>query len=318
MSSPEALRIVYMGTPDFAVAPLERLVGRGFRIAGVVTVPDKPAGRGLQLQQSAVKRYALEHLPGVPLLQPERMKDPDFLEAFAALRPDVAVVVAFRMLPEAVWSLPRLGTFNLHASLLPQYRGAAPINWAVMNGERQSGVTTFLLDHQIDTGAVLLQRAVDIAADETAGSLHDRLMEVGAGLVVETVEGLADGTLTPRPQPSADVPRPAPKLFKEDMRLDFTRPMAEVYNKIRGLSPYPAAWCEWEGGVSLKIFAAHPVADASPAEAGAVRSDGKSHLRIRCADGWIEIDRLQPAGKRPMAAAEFLRGYRPVESSSNR
>lgn len=321
------LRIVYMGTPDFAVEPLRRLVEGGYRIVGVVTVPDKPAGRGLKVHQSAVKSYAAEALPEVPLLQPVKLKDPAFVEAFRALEADLAIVVAFRMLPEVIWGMPRLGTFNLHASLLPQYRGAAPINWAVINGETKTGVTTFLLNHEIDCGAVLMQREVPIAEQDTAGVVHDALMEVGAALVLETVEALASGAVKPMVQPecSADGLKPAPKIFKEDCRLTAADrswrdyPVRELYNKVRGLSPYPGAWCDFRG-TTLKVLAAHyelypsaqdgtTTAETAVAD-DAFESDGRSWLRVACADGWLYIDQLQAAGKRAMPTADFLRGYR--------
>ncbi|MDE5944495.1 MAG: methionyl-tRNA formyltransferase [Rikenella sp.] len=323
------LRIVYMGTPDFAVEPLRRLVEGGYRIVGVVTVPDKPAGRGLKLQVSAVKAYAEQVLPQVPLLQPAKLKDPAFVAALQDLRADLAIVVAFRMLPEVIWGMPRLGTFNLHASLLPQYRGAAPINWAVMNGESKTGVTTFLLNHEIDMGAILMQRELPIGEDDTAGTVHDGLMELGAGLVVETVDGLAAGTILPSAQPQvpASELRSAPKIFKEDCRLvaegrrwgDYS--IRDLYNKVRGLSPYPGAWCDFPGNggdgvarTTAKILAVHiePFApgEARMLERSDFESDGKRWLRVQCADGWLYVDRLQVAGKRAMEVEEFLRGYR--------
>lgn len=322
------MRIVYMGTPDFAVEPLRRLVEGGYRIVGVVTVPDKPAGRGMKVQESAVKRYAAEALPGVSLLQPAKLKDPAFVAAFEALRADLAVVVAFRMLPEVIWGMPKLGTFNLHASLLPQYRGAAPINWAVINGERRTGATTFLLNHEIDAGAILMQRELPISDTDTAGTVHDGLMELGAGLVVETVEGLATGRLVPVVQPalSAEDLKPAPKIFKEDCRLvaegmrwgDYST--RSLYDKVRGLSPYPGAWCDFPGNggegaarTTAKILAAHIEPFAEGDRAAAIddfESDGKRWLRVACADGWLCVDRLQVAGKRAMEVEEFLRGYR--------
>lgn len=323
------LRIVYMGTPDFAVEPLRRLVEGGYRIAGVVTVPDKPAGRGLKVQESAVKRYATEALSGVPLLQPVKLKDPEFVAAFEALRADLAIVVAFRMLPEVIWAAPKFGTFNLHASLLPQYRGAAPINWAVMNGERRTGVTTFLLNREIDAGAILMQREWPIVDTDTAGTVHDGLMELGAGLVVETVEGLAAGRLAPVAQsnvPAEDL-KPAPKIFKEDCRLvaegkrwgDY--PARSLYDKVRGLSPYPGAWCDFPGNggdgaarTTAKILAAHielfAPGETETVEGDDFQTDGKRWLRVACADGWLYVDRLQAAGKRAMEVEEFLRGYR--------
>lgn len=316
------LRIVYMGTPDFAVEPLRRLVEGGYKIVGVVTVPDKPAGRGLKVQQSAVKRYAETALPGVPVLQPVKLKDPEFVASFEALRADLAIVVAFRMLPEIIWAAPKYGTFNLHASLLPQYRGAAPINWAVINGEQKTGVTTFLLNHEIDCGSVLMQKELPITETDTAGTVHDGLMEIGAQLVVETVDAMAVGTVRPVIQP--DIPatelKPAPKIFKEDCRLvsvdkgwcDY--PVRKLYNKVRGLSPYPGAWCDFPGAVptTAKILAAHfeLFGTAGRSDKQGFDTDGKHWLRVACSDGWLYIDRLQLAGKRAMETEEFLRGYR--------
>lgn len=319
------LRIVYMGTPDFAVEPLRRLVEGGYRIVGVITVPDKPAGRGLKVQQSAVKQYALSALPDVPVLQPVKLKDPEFVEAFRALEADLAVVVAFRMLPEIIWAMPRLGTFNLHASLLPQYRGAAPLNWAVMNGEAKTGVTTFLLNHEIDCGSILMQRELPISETDTAGTVHDSLMEIGAELVVETVDALAAGTIMPSAQPpvSDGMQKPAPKIFKEDCRLvaegkswkDY--PVRKLYNKVRGLSPYPGAWCDFPGAAgseatTAKILGAHYELFGVSGQSvkSDFESDGKHWLRMACADGWLYVDRLQLAGKRAMDIEEFLRGYR--------
>ncbi len=323
------LRIVYMGTPDFAVEPLRRLVEGGYNVVGVVTVPDKPAGRGLRMQESAVKRYASTALPGVPLLQPVKLKDPEFVASFEALCADLAIVVAFRMLPEIIWGMPEYGTFNLHASLLPQYRGAAPINWAVINGERRTGVTTFLLNREIDAGAILMQRELPISDTDTAGTVHDGLMMLGAGLVVETVEGLAAGTVKSFAQLSGDegMLKPAPKIFKEDGRLvagDKTwgdYPVRELYNKVRGLSPYPGAWCDFPGNggsaapwTTAKILAAHIEPFTSDQRTQAMgagfETDGRRWLRVACADGWLYVDRLQVAGKRAMEVEEFLRGYR--------
>lgn len=317
------LRIVYMGTPDFAVEPLRRLVEGGYKVVGVVTMPDKPSGRGLKVHASAVKEYAVASLPDVPVLQPVKLRDPEFVEAFRALEADLAVVVAFRMLPEIIWAAPKYGTFNLHASLLPQYRGAAPINWAVMNGETKTGVTTFLLNHQIDCGSILMQRELPIGEADTAGTVHDGLMEIGAALTVETVDAIAAGRVTPLAQPSAggELLKPAPKIFKEDCRLvaadknweDY--PVLDLYNKVRGLSPYPGAWCDFPGAVptTAKILAAHyELFDASSSEPvkSDFETDGKHWLRVACSDGWLYVDRLQLAGKRAMEIEEFLRGYR--------
>ncbi len=310
------LRIIYMGTPAFAVAPLQRLVEAGCNIVAVVTVPDKPSGRGLHVQKSAVKLYAEEK--GLPVLQPEKLSTPEFAETFNALHPDVAVVVAFRMLPEAIWSAPKLGTFNLHASLLPQYRGAAPINWAVINGETRTGVTTFFLDRQIDTGAIIAQRTVDILPQDDAGSLHDKLMAPGAGLVLDTVKLIAGGNAAPTAQTTSGALKPAPKIFKEDTLIDWRGNGNGIRNKIRGLSPYPAATGVMapENGdeVPVKIFASHFEAAGHHYAPGTILSDGKTFLKAACADGFVFIDNLQPAGKKRLAAAEFLRGFRNIAS----
>lgn len=310
----KSLRIVYMGTPDFAVEPLRLLVEGGYNVVGVVTVPDKPAGRGLKVQQSAVKRYITEELQDrIPVYQPEKLKDPTWVREFQEIiKPDLAVVVAFRMLPEVIWAWPRLGTFNLHASLLPQYRGAAPINWAVINGETRTGVTTFFLDHQIDCGGIIQQRTVEIAESDTAGDVHDKLMETGARLVLETVGAIASGSVQPVSQPceAETTLKPAPKLFKEDGRLDFTQDVHKVYNRIRGLAPYPGAWCEFRD-TTLKILQAHYNSETVSADKiGAFESDGKTYLRVGCRGGWVWFDRIQMAGKKAMDTPELLRGYR--------
>ena len=312
----ESLRIVYMGTPDFAVETLDRLVSGGYNVVGVVTMPDKPVGRHqTTLQASPVKRYALEH--GLPLLQPERLRDEAFLQALADMRPDLGVVVAFRMLPEVVWAMPRLGTFNLHAALLPQYRGAAPINWAIINGDTETGVTTFFLDHDIDTGRVIHRRSVPIADTDTAEDVHDRLMHLGADLVCATIDDIIADRVTPIPQDqlTTDGPlRPAPKLFKANSRITWTDGTKRCYDFIRGLSPYPAAWTTLvdEGGkaVVMKIYVAHK--DFSPvteAPGTVLVADGE--MRIVLADGTLVIDSLQMAGKKRMATADFLRGFHP-------
>lgn len=312
----ESLRIVYMGTPDFAVETLDRLVSGGYNVVGVVTMPDKPVGRHqTTLQASPVKRYALEH--GLPLLQPERLRDEAFLQALADMRPDLGVVVAFRMLPEVVWAMPRLGTFNLHAALLPQYRGAAPINWAIINGDTETGVTTFFLDHDIDTGRVIHRRSVPIADTDTAEDVHDRLMHLGADLVCATIDDIIADRVTPIPQDqlTTDGPlRPAPKLFKDNCRITWTDGTKRCYDFIRGLSPYPAAWTTLvdEGGkaVVMKIYVAHK--DFSPvteAPGTVLVADGE--MRIVLADGTLVIDSLQMAGKKRMATADFLRGFHP-------
>ena len=310
------LRIVYMGTPDFAVAPLRRLVEEGYNIVGVVTMPDKPAGRGLHMQASAVKRYAVE--AGLPVYQPEKLKDPQFVETLRSLAPDLGIVIAFRMLPEIVWAMPRLGTFNLHASLLPQYRGAAPINWAIINGEKESGVTTFLLNHEIDKGAILCQQRVAIDEDDDAGMLHDKLMNAGTDLVIETIERIASGAIAPVDQQAIEpqVVRDAPKIFKETCRIDWSASCDTVRNLVRGLSPYPAAWSELhkEGAspIGVKIFRVHAEtcpADRLPAP-GTFVTDGRTFMKVACADGYLFLDELQLAGKKRMAVADLLRGFK--------
>ena len=310
-------RIVYMGTPEFAVKPLDTLVQAGYKVVGVVTVADKPAGRGLKLGESAVKQYAVAHC--IPVLQPVRLKDPEFLEALRAWKADLFVVVAFRMLPEEVWTMPKLGTFNLHAALLPQYRGAAPINWAVINGEKMTGVTTFMIDKDIDTGGIILRQECRIRPDETAGELHDELMELGSDLVLQTVEGLIQRNVELRVQRSfiqgSEELRPAPKLTRETCRIDWSRQTDEIYNLIRGLSPYPAAFAELchsersEESLSLKIYRTEKRPDLHAAP-GTILSDGKSWLAIATADGALELTEVQLAGKKRMEAADFLRGFR--------
>ncbi len=304
------LRIVYMGTPDFAVAPLRALVEGGYNVVAVVTTPDKPSGRGLKVNESAVKRYAVE--VGLPIYQPVKLRNEEFVEAFRALDADLGIVIAFRMLPEIIWAAPRLGTFNLHASLLPQYRGAAPINRAIMNGESETGVTTFLLNPQIDEGAVLGQVKVEIEPSDNVGTLHDKLMNVGVDLVLETVEKIAEGNVTPIEQSEMfdGELKPAPKIFKEDCHIDFSLGGEQIINLIRGLSPYPAAWANLSEGLSAKIFDARFVAQKTDAECGTILSDGKKYLHVACADGVIEIEQLQLSGKKRMTAEELLRGFR--------
>ncbi|MEL6674269.1 MAG: methionyl-tRNA formyltransferase [Bacteroidota bacterium] len=300
------MRIVFMGTPEFAVPSLDRLFQAGYEIAAVVTVPDKPAGRGKKLRPSAVKAYALEK--ELPLLQPVKLRDPAFIEALQATQADVFVVVAFRMLPKVVWDIPGSGTFNLHSSLLPDYRGAAPINWVVINGETQSGVTTFLIDEQIDTGNLLLQEAVEVPQDWTAGQLHDLLMEKGADLVLATVQGLEENRLSPRPQDDELSQHKAPKIFKEDCEIDWNQSAASRYNLIRGLSPYPTAWTKL-GEDSMKVFlAARATLAAKPPAGSCLIEDGRWY--VACADGWIELLEIQLAGKKRMKVADFLRGYK--------
>ena len=301
------MKIVYFGTPDFAVESLDAILHSSHEVAAVVTVPDRPAGRGQKVVFSAVKQYALDH--SLPLLQPEKLRDEAFLAALQALQADCFVVVAFRMLPEAVWNMPRYGTFNLHASLLPRYRGAAPINWAVINGEKETGVTTFLLNHHIDEGAILLQERTPITPDDNAGTLHDRLAAMGRTLVVRTLDGLADGSLVPRPQQGD--PCPAPKIFKDDCRIDFRRSGRQVVDFIRGLAPYPAATMTLVSPkgekTPFKIFDAR-FQEAPATMENTLFCDGKKVLKIGVADGFVEILSLQMAGKKKNSIEEFLRG----------
>lgn len=319
MTTGKDLRIVFMGTPDFAVASLKKLIEEGYNIVGVITAPDRPAGRGKHLAQSAVKKYALEQQ--LNILQPEKLKNPEFLAELKALKADLQIVVAFRMLPEVVWAMPRLGTFNLHGSLLPQYRGAAPLNWAVMNGETKTGVTTFLLDHEIDTGKILFKKEIDIWENDTVGSIHDSLMKIGAGLVVETVEALATGQYKPIPQEELAAEteiKHAPKIFKEDCKIDWTKDLETVRNQIRGLSPYPAAWTTLVNKTSGKqtqakvFFALH--ADGKSNVPGTIESDGKNYIKVACGNGWLQITDLQLAGKKRLKTNEFLRGFQQIDA----
>ena len=301
------MRVVFLGTPDFAVASLDAIVHSEHDVVGVVTVPDRQAGRGQKVVYSPVKQYALDH--GLPLLQPEKLRDPEFLDSLAALGADIFVVVAFRMLPEAVWNMPPKGTFNLHASLLPAYRGAAPINWAIIRGEQRTGVTTFMLNHRIDEGNILLQAETPIAAEDNAGTLHDRLAEMGRGLVVATLDGLAAGTLAPTPQEGAATT--APKIFKEDTRIDFRQEGRRVVDFVRGLSPYPAATLTLRSPEGEEVpFKIYDVAFA-PSVAGTpcrLESDGKTYIKIAANDGMVSILSLQMSGKRKNSVEEFLRG----------
>lgn len=309
MPSFKDLRIVFFGTPDFAVASLDALVKAGANVVAVVTAPDKPAGRGMQLQAPAVKQYALEH--HLPVLQPEKLKNPEFIEQLRALQADMHIVVAFRMLPELVWNMPPLGTINVHASLLPQYRGAAPINWALINGETETGVTTFKLKHEIDTGNILLQAKVPILPEDNIGSLYAKLMQEGGKLLVTTVQGFADGTLKELPQ--SDVKeselKHAPKIFKEHTLIDWNKSVVAVHNLIRGLSPIPAAYTSLQGK-TLKIYQSHYELASHGKEPGSYDTDGKTYLRFAAPEGWLYADELQLEGKKRMATAEFLRGFR--------
>ena len=314
----EDLRIVFFGTPDFAVESLSRLVDGGYNVAAVVTMPDKPAGRGRQLQQSDVKRYAVEH--DLPVLQPVSLKDEAFIEELRSFNAQLFIVIAFRMLPEAVWQMPPLGTFNLHASLLPRYRGAAPINWAVMNGDTETGVTTFFLKHEIDTGDVIQQRSCPIGRKDNVEVVHDRLMVMGADMVLETVDAIIAGTVKPIPQEqmltAGQQPTPAPKIFKDTCRIDWSRPAETLYNHIRGLSPYPAAWTTLQDAdgnemTTLKVYATgepEPFATVEKPTPGTIVADRKT-LRVACGDGWLELLSLQQSGKKRMDTDAFLRGY---------
>lgn len=301
-----------MGTPEFAVPSLDKLFQAGYNIVGVITAPDKPAGRGMILQQSAIKRFALEK--GLKILQPEKLKSPGFLEELKELKADLQVVVAFRMLPEVVWNMPPGGTINLHGSLLPQYRGAAPLNWVIINGEKETGVTTFKLQHQIDTGNILLQEKIIIGEEETAGELHDRMKEQGAELLVRTVDHLVKKTLQEIPQSLSDAGREivikhAPKLSTETSRIDWNKTADEVYNLIRGLSPYPAAFTLLNGK-TLKIYRAIKETTLPAMATGELETDTKTFLKFACADGYISVTELQLEGKKRMGIPEFLRGYK--------
>lgn len=327
MSESSSIRIVFMGTPEFAVASLDALVKAGYNVVGVITAPDKPAGRGMKLTESAVKKYAVAH--NLNVLQPEKLKNPEFLETLKSLQADVQVVVAFRMLPEVVWNMPPMGTINVHGSLLPQYRGAAPINWAVINGEKETGVTTFKLKHEIDTGDILLQVSFPIGEDETAGEVHDHMKEVGAALLVKTIQGLVDGTLKEKPQLSTinnqlSTLHHAPKIFTETCKIDFSKTVEEVHNLIRGLSPFPTAFTELNGKM-LKVYRSKKealtgrgaisnlntnVQSGETVPTDAYETDGKTYLKFRCANGYIHFLEIQLEGKKKMMIDEFLRGYR--------
>jgi methionyl-tRNA formyltransferase len=338
MKNFQSLRIVFMGTPEFAVASLDALVKVGCNIVGVITAPDKPAGRGMKMTESAVKKYAVEH--NLNIFQPEKLKNENFLNELRSLNADLQIVVAFRMLPEMVWNMPPMGTVNLHGSLLPQYRGAAPINWAVINGEKETGVTTFKLKHEIDTGDILLQESFPIGENETAGEVHDRMKEIGAQLLVKTVKGLADESLLETPQssfvkgeksnvksdselqtPDSRLLKHAPKIFTDTCKIDFTKTTVEVHNLIRGLSPFPGAFT-FLNGKMMKVYRSekelYKISDKSPSgltetvrpDGDNYQTDGKSILKFACADGHILVKELQLEGKKKMNVEDFLRGYR--------
>lgn len=314
--NPKEVRIIFMGTPDFAVASLKALVEGGYTIVGVITAPDKPAGRGRQLSESAVKQYAVEQKLNV--LQPEKLKNPEFLSELQNLKADLQIVVAFRMLPEVVWNMPPMGTFNLHGSLLPQYRGAAPLNWAIINGETETGVTTFLLSHEIDTGKVIFQERILIQENDTVGDIHDQLMDIGARLVLRTVDALAAGDVQAIDQgqmiENQEQIKHAPKIFKEDCRIDWTKDCETVRNMIRGLSPHPTAWTElFHPGkdeiMTAKLYSAKRDTESMPAKPGTLLTDGKKYLKIACPDGWLSINEIQLSGRKRMKIDELLRGF---------
>lgn len=302
----KSLRIIFMGTPEFAVASLDKLVKAGLNIVGVITAPDKPGGRGMQLQQSAVKKYAVENKLNV--IQPEKLKNSEFINELESLKADVQIVVAFRMLPEIVWSMPPLGTINVHGSLLPDYRGAAPINWAIINGEHKTGVTTFKLQQQIDTGNILLQKEIPISDNETAGELHDVMKEVGAELLLQTLVKLSENKLEEVPQNLSIESKHAPKIFTSTCEIDWAKSAAEVHNLIRGLSPYPAAFTTLDNK-KFKIFGSLKTEKKSTTP-GTIETDNKNNLFISCGDKQLEITEVQLEGKRKMPITDFLRGYR--------
>ena len=307
------MRIIFMGTPDFAVATLQRLVENGFEVVAAITAPDKPVGRGQKMSESPVKKYALSQ--GIPVLQPEKLKNKAFLEELANYKADLQVVVAFRMLPEAVWAMPKMGTINLHGSLLPQYRGAAPINWAVINGEIMTGVTTFFIEKEIDTGNIIFSENIEIKATDTAGDLHDRMMWIGGDLMVKTVKAIESGVYPSVKQDFSQELKPAPKIFKETCKIEWQKEAKTIYDFVRGLSPYPAAWTTLDGKV-LKIFETELVNEELPEldnlvfEDFTLKTDNKKHLLIQTPDSFLAIKSLQLEGKKRMTTEEFLRGYR--------
>lgn len=299
------LRIVFMGTPEFAVPCLEALVAAGKQVVGVVTAEDKPQGRGQKAGISAVKECALKH--GLKVLQPSKLKSPEFIHELNLLQADLQIVVAFRMLPEVVWAMPRFGTFNLHASLLPKYRGAAPINWAIINGEKETGVTTFFLQHEIDTGNIIFQESEPIYVNDTVGSLYERLMMRGANLVLKTVQAIENGSAPNQPQVWDGTAPHAPKIFKETCEMDWNKRGEQLVNFVRGLSPYPAAWAKLNAK-SYKVFKVSNITAIATEAIGSIKTDGKTFLNVRCADGWISIEEFQPDGKKRMKVDEFFRG----------
>jgi methionyl-tRNA formyltransferase len=303
------LRIIFMGTPEFAVPSLEILIENKFNVVAVITAPDKPQGRGQKLIASPVKECALKY--SIPVLQPTNLKSPDFINELKSYNANLQVVVAFRMLPEVVWSMPSLGTFNLHASLLPQYRGAAPINWAIINGEKETGATTFFLKHEIDTGSIIFQEKEKIREDDNVGSLYERLMHKGAMLVLKTVKAIEEGNVPSQPQDESIVLKHAPKIFKETCEVNWNQTSESIQNFVRGLSPYPAAWATLNGKV-FKLFSVKSAVDSqqSTVDYGQIDTDNKTYLRVKTQDGWISILEFQPEGKKRMSVEEFLRGNR--------
>lgn len=312
----EDLKIVYMGTPDFAVEPLRRLVEDNYNVVGVVTMPDKPAGRGHKLQFSPVKQFAVDH--NLHVMQPEKLKAEEFVNELRSLNADLFIVVAFRMLPEVVWAMPRLGTFNLHGSLLPQYRGAAPLNWAIINGEKRTGITTFFLTHEIDTGKIIDQKVIAIEDSDNVGTIHDKLMVMGGGLVIKTVNAILWGGIKPIPQEelyaSESELKPAPKIFKETCHLDFNNPTENIHNLVRGLSPYPAAWAnltaEGKEDVQMKIYETKKEICAHNEAPGTLLTDGKKFLKVATKDGYLHLLQIQVPGKKRLSIEDFLRGFR--------
>jgi methionyl-tRNA formyltransferase len=300
------MRVVFLGTPDFAVASLHAILDAGFEVVGVITAPDKPAGRGMQLQFSPVKKYAIDH--GLKVLQPEKLRDPLFLQELKNLQADLQVVIAFRMLPEVVWNMPPLGTINLHASLLPDYRGAAPINWAIIQGEKESGVSTFFLKHEIDSGDLLLKESCEIGDDTTAGELHDTLMHLGAQVIVKSLKLIESGQSKGIPQQEGSG-KIAPKIFKEHCLINWEQEGKNIINLIRGMNPYPAAWFMLDGKI-VKVFAAVFERENHELPTGQIVSDGKTYLKVTCANGFIHLNQLQMESKKRMEVQEFLRGYK--------
>jgi len=300
------LKIIFFGTPDFAVASLKKIVDTGFEVLAVVTAPDRPAGRGLKLHQSAVKQYA--DSVGLPTLQPEKLRNPDFIETLKNYNADLFVIIAFRMLPEIVWNMPPLGSINLHGSLLPQYRGAAPINWAVINGEKETGVTTFFLQHKIDTGSIILNDKIAIEESDTAGTVYNRLMDVGADLMVNTLKAVEEKNYTLTQQDLSIDTKHAPKIFKEDCEINWAKTLEENFNFIRGLSPYPTAWTKL-GDLTLKVFWADKNNSEPTNQCSAIETDNKNYLKVACSDGWLSLKDIQLQGKKRMKIEDFLRGF---------